>query len=323
MNPLLNKPEYGFFKTNPDLNQIIYLVKSGSHAYGTATPGSDIDLRGTLIEPKQYLLGLQSLEQFEDFPTDTVIYGFRKFMSLLVKSNPNAIELLGVDENCIVINTRQGELLRSSSGIFLSTMVAGSFGNYALAQLRRLQNALYRDSFTEAEQREHLKITLNAKMEHFQRTYANFPDGSIKLSTNNNELLVDINLKQYPVADFAGIYSELADIVKSYSKLNHRNNKKSEKQLYKHAMHLIRLLMTGTDILRGKGINTRRGEEQNLLMDIRSGNISFDGIFSLVNEYQSKFHEAAKTTKLPCQPDINAINRLMITIYEMSLYSPA
>jgi len=81
--------------------------------------------------------------------------------------------------------------------------------------------------------------------------------------------------------------------------------------------------MTGTDILRGKGINTRRGEEQNLLMDIRSGNISFDGIFSLVNEYQSKFHEAAKTTKLPRQPDIDAINRLMITIYEMSLYSPA
>ena len=32
--------------------------------------------------------------------------------------------------------------------------MTGSFGNYALAQLRRLQNALYRDIYTEAEKRE-------------------------------------------------------------------------------------------------------------------------------------------------------------------------
>jgi len=318
VSSLLENSAYNFIKTNPDLNKIIYLVTSGSRAYGTSIAESDTDLRGVLVEPKRYLLGLRSFEQFEDLPSDTVIYGLKKFASLLAKSNPNTIELLGVDEDCVVIISEQGELLRNNAELFLSKRVIGSFGNYALAQLRRLQNALYRDSFTEPQQREHLKMTLNAQMDHFKRTYTSFPDGSIEFSSDERGLLFDINLKQYPVADFVGIYSELTSIVKSYNKLNHRNNKKTEKQLYKHSMHLIRLLMTGTDILLGKGIVTRRKEkaEHSLLMDIRSGRVSFEEIFNLAGEFQNTFQDAAKSTKLPYEPDAEAIDRLLAEIYE-------
>ena len=235
------------------------------------------------------------------------------------KANPNTIELLGVDDDCIMVMTEQGAMIRNNADLFLSARVVSSFGNYALAQLRRLQNALYRDSYTETQQNEHLKTTLNAQMEHFQRTYKHFSEGSIELFTADDGLLFDIDLKQYPVTDFVGIYSELASIVKSYNKLNHRNNKKSEKQLYKHAMHLIRLLMTGTDILLGKGIVTRRKEEQDLLMDIRNGIIPFDEIFALANEFQDRFQDSAKYTKLPYEPDTEAIDSLMIKIYEMNL----
>lgn len=319
MKQLLEHKNYDFLKTNSDLNQVIYLVASGSRAYGTETPDSDVDLRGVLVEPKHYLFGLKSFEQFEDLPSDTVIYGLKKFASLLAKANPNTIELLGVDDECIVVMTKQGKRLRENAELFLSTRAVSSFGNYALAQLRRLQNALYRDSYTESEQREHLKSMLNTHMEHFQRTYTNFAEGSIILSTGDSNLLFDINLKQYPVVDFVGIYSELASIVKSYNKLNHRNNKKSKKQLYKHAMHLIRLLMTGTDILLGKGIITRRKEEQTLLIEIRNGNLSFEEIFDITKTFQDKFYDAAKTTNLPYEPDMNAIDRLMIEIYEMEM----
>jgi len=142
MTQLLEHTNYDFLRTNPDLSQVIYMVLSGSRAYGTSTPDSDIDLRGVLVESKHYLLGLKSFEQFEDLPSDTVIYGLRKFASLLSKANPNIIELLGVEDDCIVIMTKQGEVLRNNAELFLSTRVVSSFGNYALAQLRRLQNAL-------------------------------------------------------------------------------------------------------------------------------------------------------------------------------------
>jgi len=316
---LFAKSEYDFLKTNPDLSNVIYLVRSGSYAYGTTIQDSDIDLRGVLVEPKPYLFGLQTFEQFEDLPTDTVIYGLRKFASLLSKANPNTIELLGVEDDCIELITKQGEMLRDNAELFLSTRVASSFGNYALAQLRRLQNALYRNAYTDVQQHEHLKTTLNAQMEHLQRTYSNFAEGSIEFFSDDNGLLFDIDLKKYPVVDFVGIYSELASIVKSYNRLNHRNNKKSDTKLHKHAMHLIRLLMTGTDILLGKGIVTRRKNEQSLLMDIRNGKLPFDEIFSLANEFQKGFHDAAGKTTLPYEPNTEAINRLMIDIYEMNM----
>lgn len=317
MNGLLAKSDYNFIRTNPDLSNLIYLVMSGSRAYGTDTFESDIDLRGVLIEPKHRLLGLEPFEQFEELHTDTVIYGLRKFATLLAKANPNTIELLGVDEDCIVVMTAQGELLRKNSGLFLSSRIASSFGNYALAQLRRLQNALYRDSYTETQKLEHLKTTLNAQMEHFQRTYSNFSGGKIELFAGDSGLRFDIELKDYPVVDFVGIYSEMASIVKSYNKLNHRNNKKSDNQLFKHAMHLIRLLMTGTDILLGKGIVTRRREEQSMLMEIRSGGMDFEEVFALANDFQIKFHEAAKQTVLPYEPDSKAIDDLLVKLYEM------
>ncbi|MCL2571130.1 MAG: nucleotidyltransferase domain-containing protein [Defluviitaleaceae bacterium] len=315
MNPLLNQDQYHFIKTNPDLNNIIYLVLSGSRAYGTTIETSDTDLRGVLIEPPQYMYGLKTFEQFEDLPTDTVIYGLRKFAGLLAKANPNALELLGVDEDCIIKISPQGQLLRDNAHLFLSKRVISSFGNYALAQLRRLQNALYRDSYAANEQLVHLQNTLANQMDHFQRTYTSFPDGAINIYSQDDTLKFDITLKDYPVSDFVGIYSELSSIVKSYSKLNYRNRKKSDKGLYKHAMHLIRLLITGMDILNGKGILTNRKDEHQLLMDIRNGKIPFDEIFMLVDEYQGRFELAAKSTILPDEPDFSGIDGMLVGLY--------
>jgi len=152
MKNLLDKSEYDFIRTNPDLSNIIYLVLSGSNAYGTSVEGSDYDLRGVLIEPPQYIYGLQQFEQFEDLASDTVIYSLKKFVSLLSKANPNVLELLGVDDDCIILINEQGKEIKRNANLFLSKRVIHSFGNYAIAQLRRLQNALCHDSYTDAEQ---------------------------------------------------------------------------------------------------------------------------------------------------------------------------
>jgi predicted nucleotidyltransferase len=57
---LLLKKEYNFLRTNPDLEDVIYLMLSGSHGYGTAIESSDCDIRGVLIENKRSLLGLNA-----------------------------------------------------------------------------------------------------------------------------------------------------------------------------------------------------------------------------------------------------------------------
>jgi len=317
MKEILKRDEYSFLNTNPDLQHVIYLVLSGSRAYGTSTDASDYDLRGVCLEQPKTLYGLDGFEQFEDLPSDTVIYGLKKFASLLAKGNPNTLELLGVEEESIVLMTEHGKMIRDNAELFLSERIINTFGNYALAQLRRLQNALCRDSYTNQMQQQHLQEILSAQMSHFNRMYKEFPDCAIHIYNDEENLKFDISLNNYPLKDFVGIYSELASIVKSYSQMNHRNRKKSEQALYKHGMHLIRLLITGTDILDGKGIITKRRAEQELLMDIRGGKLSFDEIIVLAEEYKKDFERASGTTKLPEEPDIDGINQLMIRIHSM------
>ena len=312
---LLKKTEYNFLKTNPDLQNVIYLVLSGSHGYGTNNEYSDADLRGVLLEDRKYLLGLTGFDQFEDLPTDTVIYGLKKFVQLCANANPNAIELLGVDEDCIVMITENGKRLRENANLFLSRRVVNSFGNYATAQLRRLQNALCHDSYEEQEKLKHLRNTLNAQLEHFRRMYTTFDGGAIKIYSDGEVLKFDIELKDYPINHFVGIYSELSNTVKAYNKLNHRNNKKDDAHLYKHAMHLIRLLITGTDILNGKGIITKRRDEHDFLIDLRNGKFSFDEVFRFTDEYQAVFEKAAECTKLPFEPDMEKIEEFLIDFY--------
>ena len=52
---LLDRPEYGFLTTAPHLGEnIIFLTYGGSHAYGTNTEGSDIDIRGCTLREKDH-----------------------------------------------------------------------------------------------------------------------------------------------------------------------------------------------------------------------------------------------------------------------------
>ena len=63
----------------------------------------------------------------------------------------------------------------------------------------------------------------------------------------------------------------MSNVVKDYGKLNHRNKKKDDLHLNKHAMHLVRLLIMGIEILEGKGINTYREKDREQLLEIRNG----------------------------------------------------
>jgi len=323
----LNSSEYEFLRTDPHLgSNILILTTAGSIAYGTNVDTSDIDIRGVTLETKQDILGLSSFEQFEDRHTDTVIYGLKKFIALCLNCNPNVLEILGTRPEHLLVITKEGQLLRNNVNLFLSKKAIQSFGNYATAQLRRLQNALARDSYPQAEKEKHILNSILGQMEHLKRTYKSFTGSEINLYIDESdkedmdtEIFIDIDLKHYPLRDFKNIYSEMSNIVKDYSKLNHRNSKKDELHLNKHAMHLIRLLITGTEILEGKGINTYREKEREFFLDIRNGKYKYSEIFEMVDEYEQRFNLAAENTSLPDEPDYKRVEELMIEIYSKAL----
>ncbi len=319
--------EYDFIRTDPHLGRnVLILTAAGSIAYGTNVETSDMDIRGVTVETRQDLMGLSSFEQFEDRKTDTVIYGLKKFIALCLNSNPNVLEILGSRPEHVLVLTEEGKLLRENSSLFLSKKAIQSFGNYATAQLRRLQNALARDSYPQKEKEQHILNSISGQMDHLKRTYTRFTDQEIELYIDHSnkddmdtEIFLDINLKHYPLRDLKNIYSDMDNIVRDYSKLNHRNSKKDELHLNKHAMHLIRLLVTGTEILEGKGINTYREKEREHFLDIRKGKYSYPEIFEMVNEYEKQFQHAASGTALPDEPEYEKVEELMLEVYDRTV----
>ena len=318
----INSKEYDFLRENEHLgDNIILLTLGGSHAYGTNVEGSDLDVRGIAVERPKEIIGLSSFEQFENRETDTVIYGLRKVISLMKNCNPNVIEMFGTKDNQLIVCNKYGKLIRDNLDLFLSKKAIHSFGGYATAQLRRLQNALARDNYPQQEKEKHILNSIKNQLSSIEDRYKKLENGDLKLFLGKSdkedmdqEIFMTININDYPLRDFKNIYSEMSNIVKDYGKLNHRNSKKDELHLNKHAMHLIRLLIMGREILEGKGVNTYREKEKDLLLDIRAGKYTYDEIFEMVDRYDSEFKYAADNTSLPEKPNHNKIEDLVMQI---------
>ena len=154
---VINTAAYDFFRENPRLgSRIMLLGVSGSYGYGTNREDSDIDFRGVTLNQPSDLIGLTRFEQYEDPNTDTVIYSFNKFIELILNCNPNTIEILGLDPDQYVIISPLGQELLDHKALFLTKRAAVSFGHYATAQLRRLQNALARDKMPQSQREAHM-----------------------------------------------------------------------------------------------------------------------------------------------------------------------
>lgn len=326
----LNDKSYDFLRINPHLgNNMMFLTLGGSHAYGTNITTSDINIRGCALNRRQELLGLSEFEQFVDVVTDTTIYSFNKLITLLINVNPNTIEMLGCRPEHYLYMTLAGQELLDNRKMFLSKRAVNSFGGYANQQLRRLQNALARDSYPQAEKEKHILGSVKSAMMDFENRYTKFDDGSIVLKIDNSdkedleqEIFMDIKLRHYPLRDYKAIWSEMHNIVKDYGKLNKRNHKKDDLHLNKHAMHLIRLYLMCLDILEKEEIITYREADRELLMAIRNGKYqkrdgAFDNaFFDMVNDYEKRLEYAAENTALPEKPDMDKIEAFVISVNE-------
>jgi predicted nucleotidyltransferase len=71
----------------------------------------------------------------------------------------------------------------------------------------------------------------------------------------------------------------------------------------KHAMHLVRLLYSGIEALRGGQIRIDVAEHREELLAVRSGAWPFEQVRAEALELDRQFQEACRQTKLPEQPD--------------------
>lgn len=116
---------------------ILFEVISGSKAFGLDTPSSDTDIKGVYYLPKEKFFGLDYIPQVSNVTNDIVYYELGRFVDLLLKNNPNILELLATPEDCIlykhpIMNQFQIE-------DFLSKLCKDSFAGYAMTQIKKAQ----------------------------------------------------------------------------------------------------------------------------------------------------------------------------------------
>ena len=80
----------------------------------------------------------------------------------------------------------------------------------------------------------------------------------------------------------------------------------------KHAMHLLRLLLSGIHALRTEEIMIDVSEHRDFLLTIRKGELSFEKIREHALALDRQFQEEFETTKLPDQPDFQAVDQFLI-----------
>jgi predicted nucleotidyltransferase len=328
---LLTSEDYDFLKSNPHLgDNIIMLGLGGSHAYGTNVEGSDVDIRGIALNTKEDVLGGGGFEQVVHEATDTTIYSLNKIIGLLANCNPNTVEMLGLKPEHYLYLASTGKELLDNRKMFLSKRALYSFGGYATAQLRRLDNKSMR-TLEQAQQEQHILNSITTASYVWPEKYQCFgEDGYVNLYLDDShqdnydkEIFMDVHLTHYPLRDYKSMWSDMKNILSDYAKIGQRNKKAIEHgKIAKHMMHLIRLYLMCIDILEKEEIITYREADLEYLLSIRYGKFldenghPIEGFYDIINEFERRMNYAAENTSLPEKPNYKAINEFRMAINE-------
>ena len=302
---------------------LIYETVHGSQAYGLATPTSDVDLKGVLVGPRAWYHGYIGGPEQVELTGDHVRYEVRKYVRLAAAANPTVLELLWTPAECHVHVTAAGERLLASRDSFLSLRAKDSFSGYALSQLGRIKT--------------HRKWVMNPPKREPARSDFGLSDRA-QISRDQmgavEAILADGRLEQ---VDLSTNFLDLLDRERRYrtarkewesyqSWQKTRNPRRSELEAKfgydtKHALHLIRLLRMGLEIVATGRVIVRRDDRDDLL-GIKAGALAYDELMERAEALGKQVHAAAATSPLPPAPDDAALDRLCAEIVDEVLRAP-
>lgn len=291
----------------------IYQTVTGSKLYGTDTPESDTDTKGICIIDKRYYVGfLGNFNQWQDSEEDTEIYDIRKAFNLIANANPNMFDLVFAPREYWVKSSPYWETIYNHRYEFLSKKAKFTYSGYAIAQLRRIET--------------HRKWLLNPPDHQPTREEFGFKECPVSKDLIRATLSIPSGILADNVKD--GIikeqkYQEALKNWQNYQEWKkNRNPKRAELEARigydsKHAMHLIRLMRTGKEILtQGEVFVSRRNIDADELKSIRNCEWSYDKVVQEARAADLELNELYEKSTLRHGPDMNKLNDLCIEVTE-------
>lgn len=323
---------------------------AGSLAYGTNLPTSDVDFRGIFVaDPINVRTPFFTVEQAKDTTEeDTVLFELGNFMKLALDCNPNVIETLWVAESDIVATTPAYQLLREHAPKLLSRRVGFSTCGYAMGQLKRIKGhnkwisqpqpvepPYQKDFMVDFVTRQPVDLEPYFQDHTFVKGksgvwYVIKKEGHNVYHTERGTLNVSDGYDLREVAPAAvltlGMRSEeyttaLSKHQQYWTWKKERNATRSELEEQhgydtKHAMHLMRLLRTGREVLETGVYNVKRPDAAELLA-IRNGAWTYEHLIEQAESLQADIDVWMEKTDLPHKPDLHLAARLVLEAQDM------
>lgn len=295
--------------------KLIFSCIAGSHLYGTNTENSDVDERGVFIPSKEYFLGFaHKVEQFENKTQDITYYDIRKFLALAIDSNPNIIELLFVPPNKINYASNEWHEIINHRELFLSKKARYTFSGYAVSQLKRIQ--LHRSWLLNPPKKQTTRSDFGLPEDRTLVTKEQL-NAYIELDSQGKEMMLSIDVLR--VLEREKVFQNANKHWDQYQTWkNTRNPDRAvleEKHGYdtKFALHLVRLISEGEELLLQKHITFPRPDFEYLL-NIKNGDLSYEQLMDKISDVDTKFDILMKKSTLPTKPDIKSIDELCVKL---------
>lgn len=331
---------------------IIFEAISGSRAYGLATATSDTDIRGVYILPKTHFYGLNYIGQINNETNDIVYYELRKFIGLLLKNNPNMLELLNMPEDCVLYKHPLFDHIKKE--FFLSKLCLATFANYAFTQIKKARGLnkkivnpvekerksvldfcyvrTSKDSIPlttfllkQKLKEEHCGL---AKITHLKDCFnlfysENHDYKGIAKSGSNEVCLSSIPKEEKPLAllyfnkdgysSYCKKYKEYWSWVEKRNEIRYENNITHGKNYdTKNMMHTFRLLHMAKEIAQGE-LSVRR-QDRDFLLGIKHGHYEYEFLIQKAEELKNELADSYNTSTLQDQPNYLKVNELLINL---------
>lgn len=242
--------------------------------------------------------------------TDEELQELRKFLKLAAENNPNIIEFLYVDR-LISHETDAWRRIRAKREMFLSKKARYTFAGYAIAQLNRIKT--------------HRGYLMDPPKGKPNRKDFGLPDETvIAKDFHHAAMTLPVHFIQpqfQEVVRQERAYNDVLDHWKSYESWKKQRNEKradlESKYGYdtKHAMHLVRLIRMGKEILTEGVVKVYRPDRDELKA-IRDGAWSYDKVVDYAENVDAELNELYEKSTLRHAPDHKGISELYKEVCE-------
>ena len=279
----------------------------GDCTYGLAERSGNEKIYGVALNTAEELLTGKDFGEYKDRSNNVTIYSFNRFIKMLCI----ALELLGLKVEHYVSMTDVGASILYNRGMFLSKQLVCNFGDYIQQMLKKLRGITEQDI---PDKFRSVIEEINNSGYNVQCKRRSFGNDIVNIYSDNNELLVDMNILAYPLKDLRNVYNKLKGLISTYDLLNN-NQICVYSKVIKYMVTIIRYYYMLFDIMKTGMVYTYRvnKDEHDLLMALSNGDyLNSEGkpvkeFYELVNHLNDEVVKLEDTTWLPDNIDYNKI----------------